>query len=233
VDGLVAELEATEDLALAAHVAEEDATPLAGEAERIAQSLEQALFEVLAAWSSSDEHEVVLTPITGGTKGLAAFLNPLLHPPELFYLSLECHFPAGIGQPDPQWPSERAWGASHLPSESKQLLEGKSRIEHVHVFASGRDAYLALEHFMGLVRLRLDGQRLEVLLHPADLSPYANDAKLPTIASVPTTPTLEIDLDAGLARLVGDEESYRFPGRDWARCLPQLVLSATARREGL
>ncbi|MBN8616943.1 MAG: ATP-dependent Clp protease ATP-binding subunit, partial [Deltaproteobacteria bacterium] len=227
------ELEATEDLALAAFVAEEDFGPLRDEAERIASGLELALYDVASSWISSDEYEITLTAVGAKRLALELFMESLLTPTDGLALSLEWHFPPGVGPADPEWPSERGWGPLRSPEEARTILRSNARFTDVYAFLAGRDAYLAFTHFTGLVRIVFEGQKLGVLIGEPDLSPYVLGAKPPEITNVPSTSVLELDFDRGEARVSGDEEIQRFAGRRWSTCLPRLALTAQARAEGL
>ncbi|MFO0713817.1 MAG: AAA family ATPase [Sandaracinus sp.] len=233
VEALSRELEDAEDLGLATYVAEEDVTPVAVEAERIASALELALYEVVASWISSDEHELTVTAIGGKRQGLDLFLVPLLGPTEGLQLSVRTHFPAGFGAAVADWPSTRAWGPSRTHDEARAILRSSTRFHDVYLSLEGRDAYLSLGHFMGLVRITHEAQRFGVIVAEASDGPALNETKLPVLTAVPTTPTLEIDLDAGRAWIPGDGELYTFEGRRWTTALPRLALAAQARSEGL
>ncbi len=237
VERLRRELEEAEDLALAAYVAEEELEPLREEAERIARALELALYDVVASWISSDEHELVLTAVAEKRSGLDLFVGPLMDAIERggegLLLGARPHFPAGVGPAAADWPAERAWGPPRDAAATRTILRGTSRFHHVYLELSGRDAYLSLCHFEGLVRITHDHQRFGVLLAEVEQGPYSPAAKLPEISAVPTTASLEIDLDAGRAWIPGDDEVYAFSGRHWPSCLPRLALAAQARSEGL
>lgn len=233
VDRLARDLEVTEDLALAAFVAEEDLAPLRDEAERIASQLELALYDVVASWISSDEYEITLTAIGGKRLSLELFTESLLAPAEGLLLHVEWHFPAGVGPPVADWPGERGWGPLRKPEEARAILRSNARFTDVYAFLGGRDAYLTFTYFTGLVRITFEGQKLGVLIGEPDLSPYVVDGKPPEITAVPTTSVLEIDFDRGEARVTGDDEAYRFEARRWTSCLPRLALVAQARSEGL
>ncbi len=232
VERLRSELEATEDLALAAFVSEEEIEPIVAEAERIARALELALYDLIAAWLSSDDYEITLTAI-GKRLPLELFVESLLAPTEGLVVSIEWHFPQGIGAPDPEWPADRAWGPLRSNEAVRSILRSNARFTDLYAFIEGRDAYLAFSHFTGLVRIVFEGQKLGVLLGEPDLSPYVLNAKPPEITAVPSTPVLEIDFDRGEARVTGDDETYTFSGRRWTTCLPRLALAAQARSEGL
>jgi hypothetical protein len=237
VDALRHELEGAEDLALSAYVAEEDLAPILLEAERIARALELALFDVVASWISSDDHEIVLTAVADKRAGLELFVAPLLQleerPVDGLHLHARAHFPAGVGPPAADWPAERVWGPPREAAVARTLLRGPTRYQHVHLDLWARDAYLSLCHFEGLVRITHEQQRLGVLLGEVDQGPYSATAKLPEITAVPSTAALEIDLDGGRAWIPGDDEVYTFSGRHWPSCLPRLALAAQARSEGL